>query len=320
MKNGGENLSAIKSPSVAIIILNWNNWQDTVECLESLAQIDYPNYQIIVVDNGSSDDSVSQLKQRFNTIRLFETEKNLGFSAGVNFGIEQAEKNDLILLLNNDTLVAKNFLTELVKIIRSDDTIGLVGGKIYYYEGTECDAFMHRKKNKIWSAGGGISRLTKRTFHFGDKKIDQGQYDQQREVDFLTGCCLLIKRQVIETIGLLDPDYFMYYEDVDFCLRAKAQGYKIVYSPQAIIWHKIRQVAKKQFVDYYRMRNHFVLIKKRYSHHLFTRCLIGKYFLIDRTVRIFFRKFVYHDKEKISDRIAALFNGFRDGFIWPNHE
>lgn len=316
MKLGVDNLSTTTSPSVAIIILNWNNWQDTIECLESLAQIDYPNYQIIVVDNGSTDDSAARIRERFPTIQLLETGKNLGFSGGVNLGITQAGKRDLILLLNNDTLVAKNFLTELVKTICSNETIGLAGGKIYYYEETDRESFRQRQPYKIWSAGGGISKLTKRTFHFGDKKIDQGQFDHQREVDFLTGCCLLIKWQVIETIGLLDPDYFMYYEDVDFCLRAKEHGYKIIYSPRAIVWHKVRQVAKKQFVDYYRMRNHFVLLKKRYSYKLLASCLIGKYFLIERTGRILVRKFIYHDAEKISDRIAALFNGFRDGLIW----
>ncbi|HEX9974417.1 MAG TPA: glycosyltransferase family 2 protein, partial [bacterium] len=137
-------MSIIDSPSVAIIILNWNNWQDTVECLESLSQIDYPNYQIIVVDNGSTDDSVPQIRQRFGTIHLLATRENLGFSGGVNFGIEQAKTSDLILLLNNDTLVAKNFLTELVRKIISDDTIGLVGGKIYYYERAERDSFIRQ--------------------------------------------------------------------------------------------------------------------------------------------------------------------------------
>ena len=165
-------MDIVDSPSVAIIILNWNNWQDTVQCLESLSQIDYPNYQIVVVDNGSTDDSVLQLKQIFNGISLFETERNLGFSGGVNFGIEQAKTSDLILLLNNDTLVEKDFLTGLVRKITSNDTIGLVGGKIYYYEAAECDAFirqladvqsikgLHSNRNKIWSAGGGISKLT----------------------------------------------------------------------------------------------------------------------------------------------------------------
>ncbi|MDZ7356735.1 MAG: glycosyltransferase family 2 protein, partial [candidate division KSB1 bacterium] len=195
-------------PSVAVIILNWNNWQDTVECLESLAQIDYPNYQVIVIDNGSSDDSVVQLKHRFDWIRLFETGENLGFSAGVNYGIERAKDSELVLLLNNDTIVAPNFLTELVKTIQSDNTIGLVGGRIYYLDVAKTDTALFCRQNKIWSAGGGISKLTKKAFHIGDKKIDHGQYDQQREVDFLSGCCLLIKREVFEKIGLLDPDYF----------------------------------------------------------------------------------------------------------------
>ena len=323
-------MSIIDSPSVAIIILNWNNWQDTVECLESLSQIDYPNYQIIVVDNGSTDDSVPQIRQRFGTIHLLATRENLGFSGGVNFGIEQAKTSDLILLLNNDTLVAKNFLTELVRKIISDDTIGLVGGKIYYYERAERDSFirqladvqymkaLHSNNHKIWSAGGGISKFTKRTFHFGDKKSDRGQYDREREVDFLSGCCLLIKREVIDKIGLLDIDYFMYYEDVDYCIRAKEQGYKILYVPVSIIWHKVRQPASKRFVDYYRMKNHFLLLKKRYSVKPIMSCLIGNYLFIERTGRILLRKLIYQDPEKITDRVSALIKGMRDGLTWQS--
>jgi GT2 family glycosyltransferase len=321
-------MDIVDSPSVAIIILNWNNWQDTVQCLESLSQIDYPNYQIVVVDNGSTDDSVLQLKQRFNAISLLESEKNLGFSGGVNFGIEQMKTSDLILLLNNDTLVEKDFLTGLVRKITSNDTIGLVGGKIYYYEAAECDAFirqladvqsikgLHSNRNKIWSAGGGISKLTKRTFHFGENKNDRGQYDQEREVDFLSGCCLLVKRDVIEKIGLLDPDYFMYYEDVDFCLRAKEQGYKILYVPGSIIWHKVRQPASKRFVDYYRMKNHLLLLQKRYAYKSISRCLAGSYLFIERTVRILMRKLIYRNAESVAKRIRSLWRGYFEGLTW----
>jgi GT2 family glycosyltransferase len=313
-------------PAVSIIILNWNNWQDTVQCLESLYQIDYSNYQVIVVDNGSTDDSVLQLKQRFNPINLFETGRNLGFSGGVNFGIEQAKTSDLILLLNNDTIVAKNFLTELVRKITSDDTIGLVGGKIYYYEAAERDAFMHRtkqsikglhyNKNKIWSAGGGISKFTKRTFHFGEKKSDRGQYDQEREVDFLSGCCLLIKREVIEKIGLLDSDYFMYYEDVDFCLRAKKRHYKIIYSPQAVIWHKVSGSSLRSSIDYYRMRNYLLLQKKQYNYNIYKILLLGVIASIERILRIVSRKIILGYHEKVIIRLRYLIKGFKEGLFF----
>jgi GT2 family glycosyltransferase len=204
----------------------------------------------------------------------------------------------------------------------------LVGGKIYYYEAAECDAFMHRpvqsikglqsNRYKIWSAGGGINKLTKRTFHFGENKNDRGHHDQEREVDFLSGCCLLIKREVIEKIGLLDSDYFMYYEDVDFCLRVKEQGYKILYVPGSIIWHKVRQPASKRFVDYYRMKNHLLLLKKRYAYKPMMSCLIGSYLFVERVARILFRKLIYRDPEKITDRLSALIKGLRDGLTWQN--
>ncbi|HEY0088431.1 MAG TPA: hypothetical protein VGB37_06285, partial [Candidatus Lokiarchaeia archaeon] len=128
----------------------------------------------------------------------------------------------------------------------------------------------------------------------------------------------LIKREVIDKIGLLDIDYFMYYEDVDYCIRAKEQGYKILYVPVSIIWHKVRQTASKRFVDYYRMKNHFLLLKKRYSVKPIMSCLIGNYLFIERTGRILLRKLIYRDPEKITDRVSALIKGMRDGLTWQS--
>jgi len=307
-------MNEIATPSVAIIILNWNNWPDTVECLESIARNDYPNYRIIVVDNGSRDDSVQQIRQRFPSIQLLETGMNLGFSGGVNLGIERAEGSDLLLLLNNDTLVAPDFLAALVTKMISDTRNGLVGGKIYFHDeaGDEADA-RESGKRRIWSAGGGIRGFTKRTFQFGESQNDNGQFDREREVDFISGCCLLVKREVFETIGLLDPDYFMYYEDVDFCVRAKKAGFKVCYTPHSVIWHKVSKSSEKSKRDFYRIRNAIIMMKKRFDFSMTKIIGVVAIISMERLLRMFVRKFVFFDGDSLIERIRQLLSGTLDG-------
>lgn len=294
-------------PKVSIVIINWNNYEDTKECIESLEQTKYSNKEIIIVDNGSTDDSYHKLKKRFAQHRIISNKENLGFSAGCNLGIRYALENsaDYVLLLNNDTIVDNYAIAELVNGITQNEEIGLIGGKIFYFN----------EMNKIWSAGGGIKRFTKKTFQFGEKQFNNKKYNSEREVDFLSGCCLLIRREVFEKIGLLDPDYFMYYEDVDFCLRAK-NFYKIMYLPQAVIWHKVSNTSKKSFRDYYRMKNHILLLKKRYSFNLILITIIGIYIFTERIVRILVRKYWYRDSEKFSNRISSLIKGFKEGLVY----
>jgi len=294
-----------KTPKVIIVILNWNNWQDTIECLESVNKSEYPNFVVIIVDNGSTNNSVKEIRRKFNNATILETGENFGFGVGVNYGIKYAIDNqaDFILLLNNDAIVSKTAVTELVNRISRDERIGLIGGKILFLEG----------KNKIWDAGGRIKKITKMTFEFGDKKSDDGKYNTEREVDFLSACCLLIRKEVIEQIGWFDPDYFMYYEDTDFCVRAKQHSYKIIYWPQAVIWHKVGGASNKSFMDYYRMRNYLLFLKKRYSYPQMGIRLIGTYIFAERLLRIFGRKIIYRDRERISNRLSALIKGFKAG-------
>ncbi|MFQ5688125.1 MAG: glycosyltransferase family 2 protein, partial [Candidatus Scalindua sp.] len=291
-------------PKVTIVILNWNNWSDTVDCLESVYDINYPNFEIVVVDNGSTDNSVREIKSRFDSLTLLEAHENLGFSKGVNYGIKFAMNNnaEYVFLLNNDTIVDKNVLTELVGRISKDQKVGLVGGKIYFLN----------EKDKIWSAGGGIKPFSKRTYHFGENQFDNREYDSEREVDFLSGCCLLIRKEVIREIGLFDTDYFMYYEDADFCLRTK-ELFKVIYYPQAKIWHKVGNASRKSNIDYYRMKNHFLFLEKRYFNNKFIIKIIGLFIFVERVMRIFLREVVFHDSEKISNRMSALIKGFKVG-------
>lgn len=222
----------MKQPSVAIILLNWNGYNETIECIEILQKIDYQNYQIILIDNGSRDDSVKILRKRFPQITLLEIQHNRGFAGGANVGLKYAVKNkfDYAVLFNNDARVKKNFLTELVKTAESNKKIGVVGSIIYYLN----------KKNVIQSAGG--YEHFKGLYPFVDPnqgKIDNGQLTEDIFVDTLIGCSLLIKREVMEKIGFLDEKYFIYAEDVDFSIRAKNAGYLLCTAVHSKVWHKV---------------------------------------------------------------------------------
>lgn len=256
---------------VSIIILNWNGWKDTLECLKSLENNNYSNYRVVVVDNGSTDDSLDKLQDiESDRVSLISLEANWGFSGGNNFGVKRALENetDYVLLLNNDTVVEKNFLSELVKEAEKNPKAGLFGPKIYYYN----------DKNRIWFAGGRISvnPLEVSGTHIGLNKIDKGQYDKVKKVDYITGCCLLIKKEVIEKVGFLDEDYFLYYEDADYGWRAKKAGYNCLFVPKAKIWHKCSAgtIEGSSSYIYYHTRNALMMVRKNGS--FFERILVLK--------------------------------------------
>jgi len=215
-------------PLVYIITINWNGLEDTIECLHSLERITYPNYRIIVVDNGSQNVESNILMEKFPKIELVKNEKNEGFVIANNQGIEMAINNgaDYVLLLNNDTVVKDNFLNILIAYAEANGDASLLSPKILYYS-----------SNKIWSNGGKISYFTGLSIMIGKGK-DSGKYLEVVEPDFVSGCAMLVKKAVIDNIGLLDPIYFAYYEDADYCFRAKKSGYRNKVIPESIVWHK----------------------------------------------------------------------------------
>ena len=249
-------------PLIHIIVLNWNGYNDTVECLESLQKVNYPDYKIILIDNGSRDGSVQKLKERFGKdekIKIIANEENLGFAGGNNVGIEYAmEKGaDAVLLINNDTIVDENFLVELVKAAGENKRAGVLGSQIY----SESDP------KRIWSAGWNVNRLLTKGVHIGYDEIDERQYDEIKKCDYLTGCCLLVKKEVVKKIGVLADDYFLYYEDTDYCLRARKAGYDCLYVPASKIWHKISRSSKpgSSSYIYYHTRNGLTMARRNGS-------------------------------------------------------
>lgn len=270
-------------PRVSIIILNWNGWRNTIECLESLYRITYPNYDVIVVDNGSEDESIQKIKEyaegkievnsklfKYNPenkpIKVFEigeneakqgrfkrqlyekldvsrrmilikNKDNYGFTGGNNIGIKFALSvldPDYVLLLNNDTVVDKDFLSELVKVAESDNRIGILQSKIL------------RKDNiSIIDSTGHIFRFG-RVVDRGHGERDKGQYDDKPDIFSACGAACLYRKKMIKEIGLLNEDFFAYYEDVEFSLRARRYGWKVIYVPKSVVYHKGHGTSKTE--------------------------------------------------------------------------
>jgi GT2 family glycosyltransferase len=244
-------------PQTAIIVLNWNGLRDTPDCLVSLERLDCPDYEVIVVDNGSTDGSTGVIREQFPGVTLIENRENLGFTGGNNAGLRYALRRgmDYALLLNNDTEVAPDFLRHMLKTTEADPNVGIAGPMIYY----------HQQPDQIWSAGGAIDRPRGQTRMIGLDEQDIGQYGAApREVDFVTGCALLVRKSVLEQVGLLDEQFFAYYEEVEWCERARRAGYHIVGVPRAKVWHKISPQARSDspVVHYLMTRNRLLWIKE----------------------------------------------------------
>ena len=221
-----------KTPLVYVVILNWNGCEVLRETLETVAKLDYPNYKILVVDNGSTDGSLDIARQKFSFIEIIENRENLGFGEGNNVGIRYALQHgaEWILLLNNDIIADRDLLKELMIAAMSDTRIGALAPKIYYFANPK----------SLWYAGGKISFWTGNVSHRGLREEDRGQFDTQEDTEYLTGCAFLVRREVLERVGLFDKIYFpAYSEDVDLTERIRRAGYRLVYVPSAKLWHKV---------------------------------------------------------------------------------
>ncbi len=244
-------------PKVIITIVNWNGKEDTCDCIDSLKKLDYKNYEIAIVDNGSSDGSPEYISERFPDLKIILNSKNLGVGEGHNTGIRYAlgRGADYILVVDNNAIVDPNALSVLIDAAESDKKIAVVGGKVYYY-----------KKNILNSAGGLVDRRNGITIARGYMQEDKGQFDKIEEVDWLQGVYFLLKVDIYKEIGFFDPDYFILCNDADLCFRAKQSGYKVVYVPKALAWHKAESTTFGSYESaryrYYHVRNRLIFIKK----------------------------------------------------------
>jgi GT2 family glycosyltransferase len=244
-------------PKIGIVILNYNNQSDTMDCLSSLFEVDYSNFLVIVVDNGSTSSPLPLIKQNFPAVLTIQNEENFGFAGGSNIGIQEALKKrcDYILLLNNDTKVDKKMLNAFIKAANEKPLGGIFGGKILRFSEPDIidhfGGFWDKSKGDFSSIGAG-------------SPLSSNQYNNMSKVDYVCGCLMLIKKEVIEKIGLLEPDFFLLWEESDFCFRAKKAGYEIWTVPEALIWHKVSAsfTGGKIHTDYYWWRNRLLWIRR----------------------------------------------------------
>jgi hypothetical protein len=259
-----------KPPKVSIIILTWNGIGLTLEVLKDIGKLNTKGVSIetIVVDNGSIDKTQEKLrgyKLQNMPFKLIRNKENLGFAEGNNVGMRDAIKRgaDYVLLMNNDVIIPKNLVVQLIKVAENDEKIGLLAPKMYFAKGYEFHKERYSEKDLgkvIWYAGGEIDWNNIYSSHRGVDEIDKGQYNKQIDTDLANGACVLIKRQVVRDIGYLDKTFFLYWEDADYSQRARKKGWKIVYTPKTHLWHKVAQASGigSNLNDYFLTRNRMI--------------------------------------------------------------
>ncbi len=253
------------APKVFIVILNWNGLADTLGCLESLSNLNYPNFEVIMVDNASSDGSEEVLRERFPQHIVIQSGANLGFAGGTNVGLRYAlgYGADYAWLLNNDTLVEPDALTQLVARMQEKPDAGLCGSTLVY----------HHDRSKIQAYGGATyNKWLSTSHHIGQdapsaRGVDAEEVEEQ--LDYLVGASCLASRELLEEVGLLSEDYFLYYEELDWATRAKGR-YTLAFAPLSVVYHKeggsigssSEGAKKSRLADYYGVRNRLLYTRK----------------------------------------------------------
>lgn len=242
-------------PLVVTVILNTNRKADTVEALDSLRANTYPKQHTLVLDNASTDGSIPAIRERHPNVDVIELAQNLGYAGNNNVGIRAAMEANAgwVLVLNEDTILAPDCIEKLVALGESDNRIGIVGPMVYH----------HNEPGVIQSAGGKMTPGWA-SFHLAQNEPDTGQYTGPHEVDWISGCAIMVRGAVIEQIGLLDDRFFYYWEETEWCLRAREAGWKIFHAPQAHLWHKgvQRDYRPGPNVTYYSTRNRLLMLSK----------------------------------------------------------
>lgn len=270
------------SPIIGIVTVTYNSAAVIPDFMESVLQQSYEHFRLYVVDNCSSDETLAVCAGYSDPrVVVIRNPTNVGVAEGNNIGIKAAVSQACrcVLLLNNDTVFDADLIARLQQGLQRHQC-DMIVPKILYYEAAD----------KIWSAGGAFSRLRGRSVHIGFNKRDDGRFDQAREIEYSPTCCMLIRREVFERIGLMDPNYFVYFDDADFCLRALRAGVKLVYTPEARLFHKVSSLIghRSDLSIRYVTRNHVYFALKHFTRlqtlyylpvcqaHIFVRCVLAK--------------------------------------------
>jgi GT2 family glycosyltransferase len=308
---------------VTIIVLNYNGYQDTLDCVVSLLKVNYPLLDIVIVDNDSTDNSIQMFinyfqeqsieyeyqnsgnsKNRNRSVKIIGSGFNGGYGFGNNIGIKHAITNgaDYVLVLNNDTIVEPDFLSPLISSAETDSSIGIVSSKILY----------HHDKTKIWFNGGSYSPLSAKIEHINFNETDCGQ-NTSIDINFISGCLWLIPVKIFDAVGLINDSYFMYMEDLEFCQRVLSKGFKLKVNSNSIIYHKVGVSSGGQFSKFsisYRVRNYFIFCFEHFDSKLF--CLFSiTLFSLRQIGRLI--------KSKNINLIPTVFSSLQEGYRKIQH-
>lgn len=267
---------------VVIILLNYNRPIDTLQCIDSLMEIEYSDYSILIIDNCSTDTSVKILQNKHATIPIYITPQNLGYTGGINFGIKKAllQNPEYVLVLNNDTIVAKDFLKQLVN-----------GIKLYPKAAAACGTIIsEHDRRTVWYAGGKIVPWRGLAIHNNKGKFyDALRLEHPQQVTFLTGCSILFNAKCFADTGLEDERFFLYLDDIEFSLRMMRKGFQLIFVPSSVIFHKTLGENDSAYKLYYSVRNRLLLIHS--SFNIFWKYVATIYFFFVISVKLIFWKF-----------------------------
>lgn len=275
--------------SVAVILVNWNSFDVTNDCILSLQQLSYPNYSIIVVDNGSTDDSCNRLKQAHPGVLLISSPENLGFTGGNNLGFRYALQHGYhySIMLNNDTFVEPDFLTKLVQFMQAHPSAGAVQPKIFF----------NHDRTLLWNGGSYFNAFIGLAYTKGVNRTDSVKYNTVKKVDWITGCAFFIRNSVLEETGLLAENMFIYSEDVDLSFRIRRLGYELAYEPASVIYHiagmsnKSDKKGKEGYVNpivhYLNQRNRIWILKKYTPWYCVPTVAVFNFFYITMVIGYF---------------------------------
>lgn len=266
-------------PLVAVVIVTWNNSKDIKECLQSVLDQDYPSYKVVLVDNNSSDNTAEIVMSQFPEVTVLAQTQNLFFAGGNNVGINYAIKTfdtAYVATLNPDTVVRHNWISAQIEVMEADTQIGVVGPKVLFAPGFGPDEKKSNPENMLINTVGILPGGFLFPYDRGYGEVDKGQYDKSEEVYALSGVSLMARTSVLAKVGTFFAPMQMYLEDVDLCLRIKKAGWKIIYTPTTVVYHKHMQSTKqgnKGSYFYWSRRNYLLLVWRHYSLRRFLRAI-----------------------------------------------
>ncbi len=294
------------SPKVSVLILSYNGKPLLEDSVSTYLANDYPNFDVVVIDNGSTDNTKEYVEENFPKAKLIRLEKNRGYSGGFNFGLEYAFKDNdskYAVITNNDVKVDDQLVKELVKVAETDEMIGFVTGKVYYYDKPDTLQSVGKYEDPIYWNG----------YHIGSKEVDKGQYDEVSERFFADDIFILVSRKMYEEIGAYDENFLFQSEEYDWEARAKAKGYKIYYTPGAKIWHKESMTIGKQspFKAFFDARNPMIVIMKYKDAAFFRRYFWKRHFTYD-----VFKSSLVRIKQGAPATAWSIWKGLFSGLRW----